>query len=366
MSHDLLATGRPSPKTPIGRVQPSRAGSASRAATFALGIVVVLGHGHARGEAPPPAGEVATTTAETKAEKSAWRGSELAYRNSVTAITLDRSAELTYNPFWGMALEVSPRFWFDDVWSVGASLEVQREITEADDTTRADETQLGDLALRFTASRFATIPGLGAELTASLGFAFPTSLASQGQTMLFSVSPSLRLGWTFREVMSGLSFGYTARFTKLFHDYTTGELESPVVPGCFAGSSGSCDRFLNTGVRNTSYRMANSLDASLAFTDWMSMSASFGVVVSWLYEDVEDERVTFQELEPQDERYALVADLGLTFQPTNPLSISIGASTFNPQLAPDGSRYTPFFNRFTTLYLDLRVDVAALVSELSD
>ncbi|HRE88402.1 MAG TPA: hypothetical protein PK095_04600, partial [Myxococcota bacterium] len=203
------------------------------------------------------------------------------------------------------------------------------------------------------------------ELTASLGFAFPTSLASQGQTMLFSVSPSLRLGWTLKDVLSGLGFGYTARFTKLFHEYTTGELDSPVVPGCFAGSSGSCDRFLNTGVRNASYRLSNSLDASLAFTDWMSLSASFGVVVSWLYDDVEDDRVTFQELEPQDERYALVADLGLTFQPTTPLSISIGASTFNPQLAPDGSRYTPFFNRFTTLYLDLRLDVAALVTELA-
>ncbi|HRE88401.1 MAG TPA: hypothetical protein PK095_04595, partial [Myxococcota bacterium] len=88
---------------------------------MALGIVVVLGHGHARGEEPTPTSEVAAG-AETQPAKSPWRGSELAYRNSVTATTFDRSAELTYNPFWGMALELSPRFWFDDIWSVGASL----------------------------------------------------------------------------------------------------------------------------------------------------------------------------------------------------------------------------------------------------
>lgn len=384
MSHaPITATARPSRTDTIlndqaampGSCGKSDAGSATahnqgrntsrmtRMMGAALGIVVVLGHGHsARGEAPTPAAEASATP---KPAKSAWRGSEVAFRNSVTALTLDQSADLTYNPFWGMALEISPRYSFDDVWSVSASLELQREITEADDTTRANETQLGDLALRFAASRFAKIPGIDAELSAGLGFAFPTSLASQGQTMLFSVSPSLRLGWTLPDVVGGLSFGYTARFTKLFHDFTTGELESPSVPGCFAGSSGSCDRFLNTGVRNSSFRLANTLDASLGFTDWMSLSASFGIVVSWLYDDVDDERVTFQELEPQDERYALVADLGLSFRPVSPFEVIVGASTFNPQLAPDGSRYTPFFNRFTTLYLDLRLDVAALVTELS-
>lgn len=362
MSHDLLATGRPSPKTVFGRAQSQSLARSSRAAALALGIVVVLGHGHARGEVPRPK-EVAAD-GEVK-KPSPWRASEIAYRNSVTAISLDRSAELTYNPFWGMALEIAPRYWFDDTWSVAASIEVQREITEADDTTRADETQVSDLLVRFIARNLARIPGIEADLTAQLAFSFPTSLASQGQTMLFSVAPSLRLGWSFRDVLSGLAFGYSARFTKLFHDYTTGELESPVVPGCFAGSSGSCDRFLNTGVRNASYRLSNTFDASLFFTEELSMAASFGIVVSWLYGDVEDDRVNYQELEPQDERYALVADLGLTWVPAGPLAVTFGASTFNPQLAPDGSRYTPFFNRFTTLYLDLRIDVAALVSELS-
>lgn len=365
-----------------------------RAAALVLGIVVVLGRG-AKGAPPEPAppevpGPVPTaidalaaapegapveTTEDTvspspaakpKAAKSPWRGSEIAYRNSVTAISADPSAELTYNPFWGMALELAPRFSFDEVWSLAATLEIQREITEADDTTLSDETLLGDLGLRLSAARFARVPLVGIDLSAGLGLTFPTSLASQGDTLMFAVAPSLRLSRTFEGVLDGLTLGYTARFTKFFHEYTTGALESPLIPGCFVGSSGSCDRFLNTGYRNVSFRMSNGLDVALDIVSWLSFSADFAIIVSWLHDDIEDERVSHTELEPQNERYALAADLGFSARWWKPLEVRLGAATVNPQLAPDGSRYAPFFNRFTTLYLDLRLDVAALVQDLTE
>jgi len=364
----------------------------ARLATLALGIVVVLGRG-SRGAppAPPPADAPAQVVSEAlaaapegapvettedavtpkpatkpKPAKSPWRGSEIAYRNSVTAISADPSAELTYNPFWGMALELAPRYSFDDVWSVAAALEIQREVTEADDTTRDNETLLGDLGLRVNASRFAKIPWVGVDVSAGVGLTLPTSLASQGDTLLFAVAPSLRLSRTFEGVLDGLTIGYSARFTKFFHEFTTSELESPLIPGCFVGSSGSCDRFLNTGYRNVSFRMSNGLDVALDIVSWLSFSADFAIIVSWLHDDIEDERVSHVELEPQDERYALAADVGLSARWWKPLEVRLGAATVNPQLAPDGSRYAPFFNRFTTLYLDLRLDIAALVQDLTE
>lgn len=370
--------------------------SQARFAAVALGIVVVLGKGSKGAPpAPPPAGEETATSQEDptalvaaapegtpvettedsvtpkapekpKKAKSPWRGSEVAFRNSVTAISADASAELTYNPFWGMAVELAPRYSFDDVWSVAASLEIQREITEADDTTLDDETLLGDLGLRVAASRFAKIPWVGVDVSAGLGLTFPTSLASQGDTLLFALAPSLRLSRTFDDVLEGLTIGYSARFTKFFHEFTTSALDSPMIPGCFVGSSGSCDRFLNTGYRNVSFRMSNGLDVGLDITDWLSFSGDFAIIVSWLHDDIEDERVSHVELEPQDERYALAADLGFSARWWKPLEVRLGASTVNPQLAPDGSRYAPFFNRFTTLYLDLRLDIAALVQDLTE
>ncbi|MCC6621249.1 MAG: hypothetical protein IT385_08340 [Deltaproteobacteria bacterium] len=334
---------------------------------LALGLIVVVGTApRARGAEPTPAPTTTATGAVKKpaAKPSPFRGSEIAYRNSASAISFDRGAELTYNPTWVMALELAPRYWLSKTVSLGASLELSRELTNADDTTQRGETLLGDLALRVSASRLAVLPG-GIDVGASLGLALPTSLASQGDTLIMSIAPALRLSRTFGKVLDGLTIGYGLRFTKLLHSYTTGELDAPLIGTCFAGSAGSCDRFLNSGGRNVSFRLSNGLDVALDITDWLSASADFAIVVSWLYDAVEDERVSTTTLEPTDTRYALVADVGVSARPWRPLEIRLGAAAINPQLAPDGSRYAPLFNRFATLYLDLRLDVAALVADLS-
>jgi len=333
----------------------------------ALGLIVTVGTDpRARAGEPTPTTTTATAAPTTKkaAEPSSWRGSEIAYRNSATAISFDRSAELTWNPTWVMALELAPRYWLSETVSLGASLELSRELTNADDTTQRGETLIGDLALRISASKLATLPG-DIVLGAGFGLTLPTSLASQGDTLIMSIAPSLRLSRTFDKVLDGLTIGYGLRFTKLFHAYTTGALDEPLIATCFGGSAGSCDRFLNTGGRNVSFRMSNGLDVSLGITEWLSASVDLAVVVSWLYGAVEDARVSTTTLEPTDTRYALVADLGVSARPWKPLEIRLGAATINPQLAPDGSRYAPFFNRFTNLYLDLRLDVAELVADLA-
>jgi len=385
-----LSGAHVSPKTSNNSTT-SKVAATSRYLAVAFGIVVVLGKGTRGAEPTPtpievvPSSEVpdpttprevnlpdvntadtVTQPSQQKKTKSAWRGSEIAVRNSVTALSLDRSADLTYNPFWGVAVELSPRYSFDDVWSVAASLEIQRELTQADDTTRRNDTLLGDLGLRVGASNFARIPVIDSNVSASLGLTFPTSLASQGDTLMFALSPSLRLSHTFSRVLDGLTLGYTLRFTKNFHEYTTAALESPSVPGCFVGDSGSCDRFLNTGFRNVSFRVSNGFDVSLDLNSWLAFSADFGIYVSWVHDNIDDERVSYTELEPMNERYALASDLGFSARWWKPLEVRLGASTFNPQLQPNGDRFAPFFNRFTTLYLDLRLDVAALVQNLTE
>lgn len=318
--------------------------------------------------AAAPAAQPGTTTtvaAELPAKKAArpmYRGSEVSYRNWISALTLDRSAELTYNPTWVMEVEVAPRLWIGDVFNVGVTVGFQHELTNADDTTQRGETLLNDVGIRLNASKFATIPGAGIDLSASLGVTLPTSLASQGDTVIMGLSPSLRLAKTFDAVLEGLTFGYTFRFTKTFHRFTTSETETPLIAGC---RGEGCDRYLTTGARNASYRVSNGFDVALGITEWLDVSANFAVVVSWLYDDVEDDRVSLVTIPPTDNRYALVGDIGLSFHPWKPLDIGLGATTVNPQLTPDGHHYAPFFNRFTALYLDLRLDVAALIADLA-
>ena len=71
--------------------------------------------------------------------------------------------------------------------------------------------------------------------------------------------------------------------------------------------------------------------------------------------------MSLETVEPTSTRHALLYDLGVTAQATDFFSVSLGVTTLNPELAPDSSRYAPFFNRYTAVYLDLRLDVAQLV-----
>ncbi|PKN54770.1 MAG: hypothetical protein CVU56_24770 [Deltaproteobacteria bacterium HGW-Deltaproteobacteria-14] len=309
--------------------------------------------------AEPPGGET-RLEGSLEGSKNPFRGSAFTYRNSVSAISFDKAAELTYNPTWAMSFELAPRYWFGDVLYVGASLDFTREITNDDSSTYRGETWIGNLDLRVGASKWATIPGADIDLSGTLDFILPTSKIANAQTLLFGVVPGLRLSRHF-DVLKGLDVGYGIRLTKNFHRYTTGETESPVIPGC-VGTVGGCDSYLNDGVRNASWRLSNSFDVGVSFTDWLSLGASFSILTSFLYDAVEDPQVSFTPQASTDTRTALVYDIGVTVTPLSYLSVSLGATTVNPQLAPDSSNYAPFFNRYTALYLDLRLDVADLVA----
>lgn len=330
-----------------------------------LGASLWMGAGvHAAG--PGPMGENPYGVEdEAPRKRSPWRGSSLSYRNAATAITFDRSAELTYNPTWDMVLSLSPRYWLSDTLSLSANLDIQHELTESDYTTRANETLIGDVSLQLGAMNFARIPGIGVDMSGAISLGLPTSLASRGDTLLFALAPSLRLSRNF-DVLSGLHIGYTLRFSKRFHEYTTAAYETPRISACSVGGSMSCDSFLSTGLLNTSFMVLNNFDVSLAFTDWVVFSTSFGIATSWIYDGIEDDRISNQPVESTDQRYAFIADLGLTFTPWRPLNIRAGASSIHPQLKPTDGYRAPYFNRYTAVYLDLRLDVVALVEALSE
>ncbi|PIE17084.1 MAG: hypothetical protein CSA66_06850 [Proteobacteria bacterium] len=289
-----------------------------------------------------------------------FRGSTFTWRSAASAITFDRSAELTYNPTWVNAFELAPRYALSDLVSVSARLDLTYEITEADFNTYENEALLGNLLVAASVGKFATIPGVDVDVSGGLSLLFPTSKFAQAQTLMFAVLPRARLSRSF-DVLAGLRLGYGVSLGKYFHRYTTAERDSPLISGCF-NSPGGCESHYNTGVRNVSWRIINSLDASLSVTDWLSFGAALSIYTSFLYDDVDDASVSLTPVEPTDTRHALYYDLSVTLTPLTPLDVVIGAQTFSPQRKPDSSDYAPFFNRFTALYLDLRLDIAQLVA----
>ncbi len=323
-----------------------------------------LGAGDALGARPEPM--VANKNASRDSLRR-FRLSTVTMRTMATALSLDRSAELTWNPYVANNVEIAPRFFFTDRLSLAMSLDVTHELTDSDWTRERREATLSDFRTTVIARDFATIPVIDATLSASLGVTLPTSKASQGDTMLLTVSPSVRVGRAFPDVLGGLAFGYSARLTKLFHRSTTAEYAEPVIADCAPGPNADCGRFVNSGFRNASFRLMHGLDVSLGLASWCFVSLDLSGFVSWLYPtSFEDPRESFSPQAATDVRHALYTDLGVSFLPWSPLEVRLGVYAFHQALAPDSTPYALGLNRFSTLYLDVRLDVAGAMSLLPD
>lgn len=312
-------------------------------------------------------GAIARAADDDDDDKPAWQGSIVTYRNAVTTLTLDPGAELTYDPTYVMSVGVRPRWWFTGELFAQLEIEFARELTEANDTTYAGETLVGDLRARFGASRFATIPGVGIDLSADIELLAPTSKVAQAASIYLGLSPGVSLSRTF-DLLEGLNLSYGFRFTKFFNRYTTTQREASLIDhmGACTGSSGGCGAYWNLGQRNVSWRLTNAFDLGFDPLRWLGARATFAVLTDFLYEATETrEDVSYEPQRSTDNRHALFYELEIYATPIPALEIGIGLSTLNPQLAPDSKHYAPFFNRYSVLYLDIRLDIAGLVSQLT-
>jgi hypothetical protein len=289
---------------------------------------------------------------------TSFKGSSFSVKNVVSTLSLNKDGQLTYNPYYAVSVQASPRFWFTKSLYTSVSVGAVQEITNSDSTTQRGETMLDDITVRLGLSKIASIPG-GLTLSGSLDGLIPTSKASQARTMLMGIRPALNLSWVIPGA-KGLSFSYSVSGTWYVHNYTTASKEVPLIPGCSITDQG-CDAFSHNGLRNTQWRLINSVSTNFNATSWLGFSATFVVLNDFLYalEPSEEHATSFVPQEPTSTRYILAYDLSTTIRPTSSMSITLGASTANPQMAPDTSYYRPFFNRYTNLYLNLSLDVAS-------
>lgn len=292
------------------------------------------------------------------AESPPWAGSSVSLRNVVSAYELDKSNSQTWNPYYGLGLTISPRWRFGDVAYVSGALSMSREITQSDATTREGEIWLGDVSLTGGTSGL-TLPVIGSRVGASLTAVFPSSKPSQSDTLQLGLRPALSLSHRF-PVLAGLSVSYSGSLRFNMHRYTTGgQLDAPRIATC---QGIECAELRHDGVRNVRWQHGHRLGLALGIIEGLSLSAGAGVYVSHLYDGVAAEDASVVPVEPINSRYAASYDAELTVGPFAGLSFGLGLSTFGPQRAPDQSIYDPFYNRFTQAYLDVRLDVAGLLS----
>lgn len=302
-------------------------------------------------------------------DPSRWRGSLLFYSNTVSAKTLDKSSDLTYNPYYSMDLVLLPRFYLTDKVYLRGILSLSHELTEPDDTTYTGETFVGDTTVGVGAPLW-TIPVLDIGVSGTLDLRLPTSKFSRGQDLLFAVQANANFYRTF-PVLEGLSLSYSFGAVRFFHDATTGSTESSPF-GDDEGDARSAastftsrsrpDMFINNGVRNQRVRLMHTGALSLQIFDWLSTSASATFMHDFLYDNIE-ENVSDTIANDISARDFIFYSCEVAIQPVHFLGIALVANTFNPQLASDPGQtyYTPFFNRFTQISAQFRFNVGALL-----
>jgi hypothetical protein len=284
------------------------------------------------------------------------------YRNVTTLVSLQKDEELTYNPYYAMYFQTTPRLFIGKIFHLGADIGLTRELTEADDTTESGEALMDDIDLRLGARQFFTIPKAKIDFGADFVFGLPTSKLSQARTQRVELRLETEIGRTFK-VLEGVRIAYDFWASKFINDYTTAQRDSPLVTGCNA-SGGLCDTYVNLGDRNPSWRLMHLVRLSADFTKWFGFYGVFGVVIDYLYPAVQDERVSYQAQEGADKRYSMIYGLELYATPIPALQIALGLSTENPQLRGDSSTYDPFINRYTALYLDIYLNLDGLVKSI--
>ncbi len=300
---------------------------------------------------------------EAREEPAPFRGTGLTLRSLATALTFAPGAEPDYNPTVEMGVDAALVWWFLDDWSLALQGGLDRELTRSDSTTGAGEVVPGDVSLTLGGSGLVKIPVLEIDLSASLGLQAPTSPSSQARTLLLGISPGVSARRGF-DVLDGLSVGYGARGSYFAHRLTTSERQSPLIDDC-ALATGGCEPFLNLGVRNVEARLSHSADLSLGVGGGLGLSAGVTLINDFLYDGVEDERVSFTPQEVEDERFSVVTTAALSWAPMAAAQLRLGVVTAGSQRAPDQSLNNPFFNRNTAIFIDLGLDLAGLVSQVS-
>jgi hypothetical protein len=295
-------------------------------------------------------------TVDSEAQKSSkklpFRNTSVTLSNTATAISMDKSAEYDYNPYYAMLLDFNPYWWFTNNFYARVRFILERELTESDLNTYEGEFVSSNTYLYLGFKPLYKVPKLGIKISSNLLFTFPTSKAAEAQTLIMGIGPGVSFSYTIGNILKGLIFQYSVRVTKYTHEYTTSEYESPIIPGCSSTTSG-CEAYLNSGYRNYSWRQRHVVSLSLDITDKLNFTVLYDFNVFYLYDSVEVDGVSYEPQKPVDERYLNASDFSFSYQVSKPLSLTLGVGTQFPQLAPDSSRYNPIFNRYTQLYFDI-------------
>jgi hypothetical protein len=351
-----------------------------RAGALFIGLFLLLSISNASAAGIDPDDAKKKADVSVKKKKRPWRNTRIVYENIFSAISLNKSHDQTWNPYYAQSLSLQPRYYVRDDLSLRLRLDVEVELTTSDSTDLNHEPLLSDLMLDANyMPDWLTIPVVDVRVSPSLRLAFPTSIVSRGRSMVMSIGPGVAFKRSF-PLLKGkwfkqLFLTYAFRPTLYLHEYAEASVD--VRTGCTNINRPECQ---HRGRRNRAWRLTNSLMAQVQVTDKLSAGIMLFLMNDILYDlDGGSERIQIapenydggsSELEiesPSSEinhRGATWAILDVSYDLLDWLSLSVGVSTYYPHLAPDSDYEYFFFNRYTNFYFDVMIPIDRFVDQV--
>ncbi|MBL8912172.1 MAG: hypothetical protein JNM17_15885 [Archangium sp.] len=273
---------------------------------------------------------------------------------------------------WSHRIGLMPEYHFNKVAFFRARLYLSQEFTPSDSTNTLHEIELSDLWVDAVWTGFKE-KNTGIRIAGDLRTTFPTSKFSQGVSRLFTLGPSANVSRSFN-VLGGLSLIYSGRFTWRFNRFTTRQNDGGFIINCggFALPEACIDG--NTGRRVAQADIIHGPTISFSPHARLNISGTFLLQHGFLPRlSPADAELAAQvpslnapSTNPNDYVAHFAAfSVGVTYTPWDPVSLTLGAFTFSPQLAGDGKYIFPLFNRNTVVSLDATFDIEAAVSSFT-
>jgi hypothetical protein len=286
---------------------------------------------------------VGNITAEDDSSKLPWRGTSLAFSQSLNINAFSKSAQTSYNPTYSWTFILLPRWYFTKTTFLNLDQRMYLELTSSDSTLYAQRAMLSDTVVGVdTVFYDEEMPG-NTELTFAGGLHLiaPTSIASRADTMVVGGRARASATMLWKKALKGASITVQGRYGHRFLRHNTTQAEQPY-PCLTGGAAVSNCEFLGSAsnVRNT---LSTVISGSLQLTD--TISVALLVWLSWARgsdlapytREIESGVVTLADTSVthwRNERYLV---LGADWQATDWLSVGLSLINYFPEKAPDGT-----------------------------
>ena len=286
----------------------------------------------------------------------AWAGSNVSLSQTVTTRSLDRSADLTYNPYTATAVTVGPRWKLHKKVRLSASLGLRGEWTRSDGDVR--RLWWKSSSLRGDFPEVLSIPGAKIGVSPYVSLNLSPGTARVAGEVCGSGGAGVGLSRSFkpRDDLS-VSLGADGYASFPLNGAQYGGVSQVLL--CPAGATDCSDTAIFSASSNVSWEVGGSLSGSLTYAKKLTFSAAGGISQSALYPLGEDPRISFVAPNPAVARYGTFAQVALGYA-INPMwRAGLTAQSAHGQLGANGERPTPLFNRYARLVGSLRMTLGS-------